>query len=1138
MNYTTDDKNTIVFLNDKNIVSTLTGDSETGYNAIPSHSLFVKEISSLDGRLSDVEASCIYLEEVDKAIYTYVDTVSGDLNAKLTAYSNELCAKAFKHADDLCSSISATTKLSIEDAKTKIYDDIKASCDTLDKTLKEYSDGISAKLSDQIVAEYVHLSGDVVDGNLSIASNLSVANAIIAKDANVYENVAIGKNAKASKNSVAIGENADAHDCSSFVWNGTGDKYCSQKDGSFNLNLKDGLSGIYVGTKTLESIVEDKLARVSSEVTAWSSEISNTISTNYVRADNAISSALCTAVSNNYALCNNVYSKTEVNTISNAISSAVSSAGYVIPTNISFSYVGGTDTDPNHRIELSIVNGIGEPRVLSIDTAEFEKGRMLSSVRVVDDSDRGKALELVFELEDGTTKAIDLPLSSLAKIYTNGFGINIGDDLTISVTNAIATTEQLETLNNTLTSNYYLKTSTSSDEQLKTEFAKYQPSGNYALCNDVYSKTELDAKFNKYTLTSIFDEVSTQVSQIQNYVNELSGPSTPEVGIIKTLSDNISSLWRENVRDLKFDEVITLKIGDIDSENNKTLKKFFHAHAIDRDGKVINGAVYKFIFEDTLPVSSVIVVGGTLSIGNNDYIVIRKDSDDKFVSLDELSANGDGDSSTNIHVTNAVHRYQFEAVDQRLSTVEASCIMLSNRCDDLSDACDGLCIAIDNKISVDGLSVDAFKFLHINADDYHKMVIDDTVDKNTLYVLSSDYINAYDQQMKNLAEPTDKADATTKSYVDQLVNQTSCNLSSQLCTASCDLSTQLFNVSTDISTFMREKLSADLSSLSNELCETSCSICLSVASISSAVALSVNAICSFMRDELSNDLSTLSNELCQTSCSICLSIENISAFMRDTLSADLYKLSGEVSATSSYLSIQLTSQLCTASCELTSDDKYLSSSIDNVSSAIDKKVYIDGISAETLSAIHLCADDYYDLVINETIDEHTLYVLSSDYINAYDEQIKYVAAPTDDSDAATKNYVDNSVEDSSKEMSSQLCTASCDLSTQLFNVSTDICSFMEKELSADLSTLSNELCETSCSICLSIDNLSSSYLKNSYVTSILANMQKDKVLSGGVSMTSDVSLILSAAVFVFNNLSSAFMSVAKDLTVDLTGLTS
>ena len=148
MNYTTDDKNTIVFLNDKNIVSTLTGDSETGYNAIPSHSLFVKEISSLDGRLSDVEASCIHLEEVDKAIYTYVDTVSGDLNAKLTAYSNELCAKAFKHADDLCSSISAITKLSIEDAKTKIYDDIKASCNTLDKTLKEYSDGISAKLSD------------------------------------------------------------------------------------------------------------------------------------------------------------------------------------------------------------------------------------------------------------------------------------------------------------------------------------------------------------------------------------------------------------------------------------------------------------------------------------------------------------------------------------------------------------------------------------------------------------------------------------------------------------------------------------------------------------------------------------------------------------------------------------------------------------------------------------------------------------------------------------------------------------------------------------------------------------------------------------------------------------------------------
>lgn len=77
-----------------------------------------------------------------------------------------------------------------------------------------------------------------------------------------------------------------------------------------------------------------------------------------------------------------------------------------------------------------------------------------------------------------------------------------------------------------------------------------------------------------------------------------------------------------------------------------------------------------------------------------------------------------------------------------------------------------------------------------------------------------------------------------------------------------------------------------------------------------------------------------------------------------------------------------------------------------LSAAVDKKIFIDGISAESLCAIHISQDDFYQRVENGQISSNELYIVSSDYINAYGEQLKNLAQPTDLSDAATKEYVD------------------------------------------------------------------------------------------------------------------------------------
>ena len=90
------------------------------------------------------------------------------------------------------------------------------------------------------------------------------------------------------------------------------------------------------------------------------------------------------------------------------------------------------------------------------------------------------------------------------------------------------------------------------------------------------------------------------------------------------------------------------------------------------------------------------------------------------------------------------------------------------------------------------------------------------------------------------------------------------------------------------------------------------------------------------------------------------------------------------------------------SSQLTANDEYLSS-------AIDAKIYIDGQQAATLSAAHISQDDFYQKVITSSLLSNELYIVSSDYVNAYGQQIKYVAEPELSDDAATKNYVDTAV---------------------------------------------------------------------------------------------------------------------------------
>ena len=90
--------------------------------------------------------------------------------------------------------------------------------------------------------------------------------------------------------------------------------------------------------------------------------------------------------------------------------------------------------------------------------------------------------------------------------------------------------------------------------------------------------------------------------------------------------------------------------------------------------------------------------------------------------------------------------------------------------------------AIMNMFKVDGnLSIDTSN-VYVNGEktdlsvcsisdvDYRQLLVEDACKSNVIYVVSSDYVNAYGQQLKNVAAPTDLSDAATKEYVDAQIS--------------------------------------------------------------------------------------------------------------------------------------------------------------------------------------------------------------------------------------------------------------------------------------------------------------------------------------------------------------------------------
>jgi hypothetical protein len=76
-----------------------------------------------------------------------------------------------------------------------------------------------------------------------------------------------------------------------------------------------------------------------------------------------------------------------------------------------------------------------------------------------------------------------------------------------------------------------------------------------------------------------------------------------------------------------------------------------------------------------------------------------------------------------------------------------------------------------SKVLVDNENVEEFNVKHVTSDEYHELVNStDGIDKDTLYIVSSDILNMYGEQIKNLAPGTDLSDAVNVEQLNEAIS--------------------------------------------------------------------------------------------------------------------------------------------------------------------------------------------------------------------------------------------------------------------------------------------------------------------------------------------------------------------------------
>ena len=883
--YTKDSEN-IYFLNDKNITSSLIDDSVLS-NAIPSHELFK---DTYDGLSTYDNNLCI---EVD------------GLNTKTNAISSNLCSEVKNLSDllsiDLSNEISSRIK-AVQDLSSSLSSDINSLSDRLSVEINS----LSTSLSNTVDKKFVLKTGDLME-TLSVAGKTELSGDIVVP--NYTTRITIG-------NAVAPREGM-------FVWNGKENYYKGQeidegKGNTFNINPNHELCGVFVGEKSLCAYITEDVALTATNIR---SEI------------NTVSSLL----TGNYALSSDV----------SAVSKLVNDAGYLVSNNFNFEYDSATKaiwlSAGSKTISVDAADFIKDGMIDTVSV--ITENRTYPELQITFNTDSGKdviniSLEKLVDIYKSNTDGISvenykigLDFNTVAKTENlNQLSASFGtisanhetrltaisndlDAVEINITNLTAHTKSLQNYVNTLSGNgsntgtiFELSNGIKqTNEKHQQDFEYFnnilQNNATFAgtiqidIENNIFKQNDkLSALLEKQNSNSNRVLKSGDIYQIEfinnDFTNNINDPFrcektfydtsdkpsvrlahkdyiviyTPNIGIPLTY-DNVHE-YAKVIPAVRFYELYQLSVtvsSDyfwLSGGNNNIA-----GHAISGDNDFIGNNYFEGISASIISSNNISAINLTSDSLSASLISVDSLSASKIsvynMSVDNLSAR-----NISVDWKNVKHS------DNGYSLYDLS-VALSNK------------IYIDDRVDKDINGTSDLSIVKISKKDYDSTVALKTtpLSVNVLYVVDSDYIDAYGQVIRNLTMDEDLivSEATNKHYVDSLC----ASLSDTVKLSVENLQDQIIANDNDIEylsgqyDWLSTSLSNDIDSLSD--------------SLSTTTKLSVENL----QGQLTSndaDIEYLSGQHDWLSTSLSTDIDNLSTSLSNTVKLSVEELQGQLTS--------------------------------------------------------------------------------------------------------------------------------------------------------------------------------------------------------------------------------------------------
>lgn len=231
-----------------------------------------------------------------------------------------------------------------------------------------------------------------------------------------------------------------------------------------------------------------------------------------------------------------------------------------------------------------------------------------------------------------------------------------------------------------------------------------------------------------------------------------------------------------------------------------------------------------------------------------------------------------------------------------------------------------LSAAISSKVKVEGESVDYVNFDRVNAEEYHNILTGGTIDPKTIYIVSSDNINAFGERIINVGDATVSSDAVNLKQLnaakdeltglvssvsatlqgeinslstgsEELVAAVSAELTGIINSVSTDLEGQITSVSSTLNTKI-DTVSGDLTTLVNTTKEDLEVRDTFISGLLNTVSTDLDTLETTV-GTLRTDFNSVSTDLDTFKTQTGDNFSYVSGVV-DDLSGDLYKLSGEV----------------------------------------------------------------------------------------------------------------------------------------------------------------------------------------------------------------------------------------------------